>query len=149
MCIIIFLYVFPKYWCVQLLYRHNEGIIMNNGIILLCLQKYIGHFILRKGLNLCWCVRQTDGRGRRMETATLTHNFFFSWPYHAVLSSRLHLALLLLGWGVFNRRSVVGHCPSGAPGDSLALPWTQAETDSWLTLPDCSYLTWTSTYIIS
>ena len=33
-----------------------------------------------------------------METTILTHNFF-SWPYHAVLSSKPHLALLLLGRG--------------------------------------------------
>ena len=39
-------------------------------------------------------------RRRWMETATLINNFF-SWPYHAVLSSRPHSALhLLLGRGV-------------------------------------------------
>ena len=42
--------------------------------------------------------RQMDG-GRWMKTSTLIHNFFFSWPSHAVLSSRLLLAfLLLLSW---------------------------------------------------
>ena len=43
--------------------------------------------------------KQTDG-GRRIQTAILTHSFFFSWSYHTVLSSRSQLApLLLLGWG--------------------------------------------------
>ena len=43
--------------------------------------------------------RETDG-GRQWQTALLTHNFF-SWPQHAVLSSRPHLAfLLLLGRGL-------------------------------------------------
>ena len=39
----------------------------------------------RKSLNLLWC--KWD---RRIQTAISTNNFFFSWPYHAVLSSRLH-----------------------------------------------------------
>ena len=47
--------------------------------------------------------RQTDVR-RRRQTAIVTHNFFFSL-YHAEFSSKPHLALLLLGQEVLNRRS--------------------------------------------
>ena len=36
-------------------------------------------------------------RQRQRQTAILTHNFFsFSWPHHAVLSSRSHVTFLLL-----------------------------------------------------
>ena len=39
--------------------------------------------------------RQMDTAGEERQITILTHNFF-SWPYHAVLSSRPHLTLLLL-----------------------------------------------------
>ena len=39
-------------------------------------------------------VLETDGRRETRRIAILTHNFFSS-PYHAMLSSRFHLALLL------------------------------------------------------
>ena len=45
---------------------------------------------------------------RRIETAILMHNFF-SWSYHAVLSSKPHLALFLLGRWKLNRRPAI--CP--------------------------------------
>ena len=42
-------------------------------------------------------------------TAILTLNFFFSWLYHTVLSSRLHLALLLLlSQGLLNCCGLLG-----------------------------------------
>ena len=47
-----------------------------------------------------WLETETCGR---METATLTHNFF--WPYNIVLSLRPHLALLLhLSQEILNQR---------------------------------------------
>ena len=72
--------------------------------------------------------RHTDGR-RRMETATVTHNFF-SWPYH-VLSSRPNLTLLLLlsrggGRSTQPEARSVKHCPSEVPNHLLALPWMTA-----------------------
>ena len=69
-----------------------------------------------------------------METATLTHNFFFSYPYHTVLPSRPHLSLLLLGQGLLNWRPAVGrsvgHFPCGVPSRLLAFQWPQAKTDT-------------------
>ena len=82
----------------------------------------------QKMSNLLQCERdrrtETDGGGRR-QTAMLTHNFFFPQPYHAVLSSRSHLVLLLLlGRWLLNRKPAVelsvGGCPSGASNHSLA-----------------------------
>ena len=67
---------------------------------------YLSHFIFERGQTFSWWEQQM-ARGRWMETATLTHNFF-SWPYYAVLSSRPHLALLLLGQRVLNREPAVG-----------------------------------------
>ena len=66
--------------------------------------------------SLVW-ERKMEGR-RRIQTVLLTHNFF-SWPYHAILSSRSYLKLLvLLSRGVLNRRPAVGCCSSGAPSHS-------------------------------
>ena len=50
--------------------------------------------------------RETDGDKRRQrQTAILSHNFHFSRQYHAMLSSRPHIALLLLlGRRVLNWR---------------------------------------------
>ena len=53
---------------------------------------------------------QADVRSRR-QTAIFTHNFF-SWPYYAMLSSRAHLALLLLGRAVVKRKSAMGPRPN-------------------------------------
>ena len=51
-------------------------------------------------------VWETDGR-RDTNTVILIHNFF-SWPYHAVLSSRLHYVLLLLSRrGVLNQKTAL------------------------------------------
>ena len=50
--------------------------------------------------------KQMDGR-KRIRTAISTSNFF-SWPYHAVLSSRPHLALLLLNRREFDWKPTVG-----------------------------------------
>ena len=66
-------------------------------------------FILSKGVKLLWCVRD---RQRQRQTVILTHNNFFSRSYHAVSSSRAHLALLLLSWGT-QPEAAVGCCPSG------------------------------------
>ena len=74
-------------------------------------------------------MRETDGNGRRRrQSAILIHNSFFSWPYPAVLSSRLNLALLLLDRGALNvwpavDRSV-GRSPSRAPSHSQAISVT-------------------------
>ena len=59
----------------------------------------------------------------------LTHNFF-SWPYHAVLSSRPHLELLLLlCHGVLNQGPTVGRCSSGVL--SVTTSWdSKTATDS-------------------
>ena len=73
--------------------------------------------------------KRTDG-GKQRPPVILIHNFFFSWLYHTVLSSRPHLALLLfLGW--------VGiQLEASAPVEYPATHWhihsllTQAETDT-------------------
>ena len=49
----------------------------------------ISHDLFSKRLMFLWCVRDEWRQG---QTAILTN--FFSWPWHAVLSSRTHLALL-------------------------------------------------------
>ena len=83
-------------------------------------------------------VTETETETEAMETATLTHNYF-SWSYHTVLSSRPHLPLLLLSWGVTQPEGCcVGHCPSRAPSHPLALSITdQISSDHKvrLTLP--------------
>ena len=66
-------------------------------------------------------VGETDW-GRQRRIAILTRNFF-SWPYHAVLSSRHHLVLLLLNWR-----------PCGLPPPAGCSLWLQAGSDSRLTL---------------
>ena len=108
--------------------------------------KIITLFILSLSPSFCG-VRETE-RGRQMKIGTLTHNFFSSSPYHAVLSLRDHLALLLLGQTISNLRPSMGCCPSKAPSHLLALPWLQAETDWRLTLTDSPYLTLASAYMI-
>ena len=66
----------------------------------------------------------------------MTHNFLFSWPYHTVLSSRPHLAhLLLLGQGYFIGGScrppgVLSDCKLGLTLDSHWLQLTPTLT--WL-----------------
>ena len=67
----------------------------------------------RKELKLLWCVRDGWKQG---QTAILTHNFF-SWPYHAVLSSRPHLALLFLSQGYSTEGSERHSPPGGALSD--------------------------------
>ena len=56
------------------------------------------------------CTETNGDGGRRRQTTILTHNFFFSWPYHAVLSSRPHFTLLLLlgRGGALNQRPTMG-----------------------------------------
>ena len=122
--------------------------------------KCIRLFILSKVVKSLLCERQTD---RQIETAILSHKFF-SWPYYTVLSSRLHLArLLLLGWGrgVFNRKRAVGHSvlfskpyiysyvysSDKTYSTSPHLTLLQAGTDSKPTLTPT--IMWTSAYIIS
>ena len=72
----------------------------------------------QKGSKLLWCERD---RWRQRQTAILTYNLFF-WPYYTVLSSRPHLALLLLSQGLLNQSLGEGHtvgcCPSGMPSHS-------------------------------
>ena len=45
-------------------------------------------FIFSWSQNFCGVKERQTDRGRQRQTAILTHNFFFSWPYYAVLSSR-------------------------------------------------------------
>ena len=78
-------------------------------------QKYISYSSSRcQNFYGVW-ERQT-ATGRQCQTAILIRNFFVSWPYQTVLSSRLHLALhLFLRWrGVLNRCPAVGCCLSRA-----------------------------------
>ena len=81
---------------------------------------------------------QTDKR-RRIQTSILTQKFFSSCSYQSVISSRPHLALLLLDLGSTQSEDCWGS--NGTPSHSLALPWLtalfwrQAETDSRLTQP--------------
>ena len=89
----------------------------------------------RKRSKLLWWERD---KGRRRQTAILTHNFS-SYAHHALLSSIPHLAfLLLLGWEVFNRRFAIGPLWDAAPALAGALRdwpnlfWPQADTDSRL-----------------
>ena len=78
---------------------------------------YLSHFILERGRNFA---RKIDGDRRQRQIAILTHNFF-SWPYHAVLRSRPHLAILqLLG----RRYSTWG----------LLLPQRRSQCASWVWL---------------
>ena len=66
----------------------------------------------------------------------LTHNFS-PWPYYGVLSSRPHLALLLLSQGLLNQRSAA---PAGCPATHwhslwlieslLAASWDGLKTNS-------------------
>ena len=73
-------------------------------------------------------VKKIDGdkrwRRKTNQTTILTHNLFFSRQWHAVISSRRHLALLLL----LKRRPTmgpsVGRCPRRAPSNSLAFSVT-------------------------
>ena len=70
-----------------------------------------------------------DGRRRRL-TAILRHYFFFSLLYNAVLSSRPHLALLLLSRRLLNRRPAVGRSvgcfPCEIPRYSQAFSLTES-----------------------
>ena len=88
--------------------------------------KNITLFILLGGESFCG-LRQTDGQmdgERQRQTAILTHNYFFSWPYHTVLSSRPHLALLLLlGRGLLNWSPAVDRWLSGVASHLLAHLW--------------------------
>ena len=70
----------------------------------------------RKRLRPLWRKKQMDGGRRRQTLLTYT---FFSWPYHAVLSSGPHLAFfLLLGRGLLNRRPLWAAVPRTALRDS-------------------------------
>ena len=60
--------------------------------------------------------------GRQRQTAILTHNFFYSWPYHAVLSWRPYLALLLFSRVYSNRSPLWATAPTERPH------WLPAET---------------------
>ena len=128
----------------------------------LFLTKIYASLVISEGVGQIFgrCARDRDEcEGRRRQTAILTHNFFF-WPYHSVLSSRPHLALLLFGRRTLTQRPTVGRYSSGAPSHSLALPWPtalfwpQAETDSRLRLTVshvgiCIYHFITPTYFCS
>ena len=76
---------------------------------------------------------------RQGQTAILTHNFF-SWPYHAVLSLRPHLVLLLL---LGRRYPTGGQGPQrGALNDcKLALTFTDSDWQAGI----CIYYYITST----
>ena len=76
------------------------------------------------------CERQTDG-GRH--TDILTHNFFFSWPYYGVLSSRPPWHFYCFSAGGTQLKTALGHRPQqGALSDCmLALTHTAC---NWLQL---------------
>ena len=91
------------------------------------------HTLFLKGVNasVMWRETNRDG-GRQMQPIILTHNYFF-WPYHAVLSSRSHLALLLLLCrGILNWRPTVGLCPSGVSSHLPALLSLTVSSWDWL-----------------
>ena len=105
------------------LYSHNEGWRTT------LLYKNIALFILLGVQNFC-TVWETDGDRDRLLYWPIT----FSWPYHAVLSSRPHLALLLLGWG-YSTGGPMGCCGPLPPAGRSQ--WLQAGSDSdpnWLQL---------------
>ena len=78
-------------------------------------------------------ISSNSERGRRRQIAILTHNIF-SWSYHAVLSSRSHLALLLLldrgysTWGL-----LWGAASSGAL--YVTVSWLRLRPSLTLTAP--------------
>ena len=71
--------------------------------------------------------RQGDG-GRRRQTAILTHNFIFSWPYHAVLSSEPYIFASSVSWPAITGRSLP-HRASG--GQSPRLTVSRPKTPDW------------------
>ena len=75
---------------------------------------------------------ETDGWREIKQTAILTDNFFFSWPWHAVLSSRPHLTLLLL----LSQRCSIGGNWGQLPSAGRS-HWLQASSDSVLTDSHC------------
>ena len=84
--------------------------------------KNITYTLFSKGVEVdCGCERETDRDKDRLS----------SWPYHAVLSSKPHLALLILGWGVLNELLLQWgtHPLTGTFRDWPNLFWPQAETD--------------------
>ena len=88
--------------------------------------KSYGHYIRKASVV---CERQTERR-RQRQTAILTHNFSFSWPYHSELFSRPHLALLIILSQKYWTRGPVGCFPS------VHSQWLQAGSDSyWFQLP--------------
>ena len=80
------------------------------------------------------CVRPTDG-GRQRQTAILTHNFF-SWPYHAVLSSTPHLALRIFDRVtqpvVLQATALSGALSVTASRLWLRLPLTHSQAGIWM-----------------
>ena len=88
------------------------GVTLHCRIAVYSKGKYVWHFLftkvytslfLSKGVKaFVISDRQTETNGdggRQRQTVILIHNFF-SWLYHALLSSRPYLELLLLlGWG--------------------------------------------------
>ena len=102
---------------------------MMNDVIITLRDKNMSHTLFSKGVkaSVVW-ERQMGGR-RRIQTGTLAYNFFFTWPYHAVLSSRPHLALLLLDRGYSTGgQAPLGPALAGAFRDWENLFWPQAET---------------------
>ena len=61
-------------------------------------------------------------RSSCIQSTILTH-IFFSWPYQAVLSSRPHIALQLLGRKLLNLRLAAVPWPSKTSSHSQALLW--------------------------
>ena len=107
-------------------------LLISNNLWLCCLAiKNEGMTLLQKCISLysswsqSFCrVWETQTDRDEWRLSYWQHNF--SWPYHAVLSSRLHLALhLLLGWGggLLNWWPAIGCCPNKMPSHSLVLLW--------------------------
>ena len=135
-------------------YRSWWEKIINGGIITHRYKKYNTLYSFLESKILKVCERKMDRR-MRMEIAILTHKLF-SWPYHAVLSSRPHSTLLLLlVREVLNWGPAVGRCPSGAPCHSLLSATDQifsgpkVRLTDWDPHSDSQYITWASTYIIA
>ena len=100
------------------------------------------------GSKLLWVCERQINEGRQRQTAILTHNFFFSWSYHSVLSSRLHLAcLLLLSWGGIQPETCSGLLHHWGTLCDCLLSFGR-KLRLTLILTDCLYLTWASAHII-
>ena len=129
-----------------LLYRHNEWICRDRWRMTITLGyiNIILFILLGVKASVVWD-RKMD-RGWWIETVILTYNFFFSWPYHIMLSSRPYIFS-------FDKTYSTTLCQEAAwplVAMLLCLP-TQLTTVSWhcQTAIPTETLMWASAYIIS